>query len=187
MIDETRQYGTRLGAPDAGDLLKPLILSLVIVVADQITKLIIVRTVPLYYESGYTIKVIGDFFRIIHARNLGVAFSIGNGFPFWLRKTLFVAIPVVVLALLFMTIYRSREITSGQRWCIAAIFGGGFGNIIDRVFRPLGVVDFLDVKFYGLLGMERWPTFNVADSSVVVGGIILVVSMLFTAHTDNDE
>lgn len=182
----SRQYDTRLGALDTGDLLRPLILTVLIVVADQITKLLIVRNVPLYYETGFSIDVIGNFFRIIHARNLGIAFSIGNGFPFWLRKGLFVAMPVVVLILLFFTIYRSREIGQGQRWCIAAVFGGGLGNIIDRVFRPLGVVDFLDVKFYGLFGMERWPTFNVADSSVVVGGIILVVSMLFTTKTYNE-
>lgn len=173
------RYNTTLGAPKFSELLTPLILTLGIVVVDQITKFIIVRNVPLYYESGYVLEVIGDFFRIIHARNLGIAFSIGDGFPLWVRKALFVAMPIVVLVLLFFSLYRSREIGNGQRWCIAAIFGGGVGNLIDRIFRPLGVVDFLDVKFYGLFGLERWPTFNVADSSVVVGGIVLVVSMFF--------
>lgn len=186
MGDNARQYDTRLGAPDAKELLLPLILTAIIVIVDQITKLIIVRNVPLIYESGFTIEVIGDFFRIIHARNLGIAFSIGDGLPFWLRKALFVAMPLMVLVLLLFTIYRSREIGQGQRWCIAAIFGGGIGNLIDRVFRPLGVVDFLDVKFYGLFGMERWPTFNVADSSVVVGGIVLIISMLFTTTVRNE-
>jgi signal peptidase II len=58
------------------------------------------------------------------------------------------------------------------------IIGGGIGNIIDRIFRTDGVVDFVSVKFYGLLGMDRWPTFNVADSSVVVCFLILLVTML---------
>ena len=53
------------------------------------------------------------------------------------------------------------------------------GNIIDRIFRPEGVVDFISAKFYGILGFERWPTFNAADSSVVVCGIILVVTLFF--------
>ena len=61
------------------------------------------------------------------------------------------------------------------------IAGGGFGNLIDRFFRAEGVVDFIDVKFYGLFGMERWPTFNVADSAVVVCGILLIISFIVTS------
>ncbi|MFP4151505.1 MAG: signal peptidase II [Alkalispirochaeta sp.] len=177
-----RSYGTLLGAPEPKDLLKPLILTLILVVLDQITKGIIVRNVPLYYESGYMIEVLGDFFRIIHARNLGIAFSIGDGLPFWIRKLLFVLLPIAVILVLFFAFYSSRDISQRQRWFVAAILGGGVGNIIDRIFRPLGVVDFLDVKFYGLFGLERWPTFNVADASVVVGGILLMVSMLFESR-----
>ncbi|MFA7566212.1 MAG: signal peptidase II [Alkalispirochaeta sp.] len=175
-----RTYNTSLGAPEPQELLKPLLLTLLIVVLDQVTKWLVVKYIPLYYESGYAIEVLGDFFRIVHARNLGVAFSIGNTLPFWLRKVLFVGMPIAVILLLFFGFYSSREITPFQRWCVALILGGGVGNILDRVFRPAGVVDFLDVKFYGLLGMERWPTFNVADSTVVVGGIMLILSMLFT-------
>ena len=170
----------RPGTIDTADLLRPLILSAAIVIIDQITKAIIVARVPLFYESGFMIEVFGDFLRIIHARNLGVAFSIGNGLPFWLRKVLFVAIPTAMLFLIFFTFYRSDELTQKQRWLVAAIIGGGVGNIIDRIFRPLGVVDFVDVRFYGLLGMERWPTFNVADAGVSVGGVLLILTMFFT-------
>jgi signal peptidase II len=56
--------------------------------------------------------------------------------------------------------------------------GGGLGNVIDRIFRSEGVVDFLSFKFYGLFGFERWPTFNVADSSVVVCAVLLVISTI---------
>jgi signal peptidase II len=52
------------------------------------------------------------------------------------------------------------------------------GNIFDRFFRPEGVVDFIDVKFFGLFGMERFPTFNVADSFVMVCAILLVISVI---------
>ena len=169
------------GAPTPRELWTPLILAAAIVLVDQITKAIIVAHVPLYYRTGFSIEVLGDFFRIIHARNLGIAFSIGDGLPFWLRKALFVAVPVAVLGVLVGSLYRSRDLTRTQRWYVAAIIGGGVGNIIDRVFRPQGVVDFLDVKFYGLFGLERWPTFNVADSSVVVGGVLLVLTMFFSS------
>ncbi|WP_461252145.1 signal peptidase II, partial [Treponema sp. R8-4-B8] len=74
----------------------------------------------------------------------------------------------------------SDEFTPIQRWALAGIIGGGIGNIIDRIFRSDGVVDFISVNIYGLLGMQRWPTFNIADSSVVVGCILLLVTMFFT-------
>ena len=73
---------------------------------------------------------------------------------------------------------RTNDLSRFQRWLLAAVFGGGLANMVDRVFRPRGVVDFVDVKFYGLFGMERYPTFNVADSSVVVAGLLLLVSFL---------
>jgi signal peptidase II len=186
-----RQRGSGTGATTEplspvprSELVRPLILVAAIVILDQITKFIIVQNVPLIYETGFMIEVIGDFLRIIHARNLGIAFSIGDSLPFWLRKTLFVAMPIGVLIVLYVSFYRSPELTRMQRWAVASILGGGIGNIIDRIFRPLGVVDFIDVRFYGLFGLERWPTFNVADSSVVVGGVLLIVSMLFAGRAE---
>ena len=78
-----------------------------------------------------------------------------------------------------------------QRWAICGIVGGGIGNLIDRFFRAEGVVDFIDVKFYGLFGFERWPTFNIADASVVVCGVLLVLSFVIdsrkSASTDVSE
>ena len=76
--------------------------------------------------------------------------------------------------------FRNNEWNKLQRWAIMGIVGGGLGNLIDRFFRAEGVVDFIDVKFYGLFGLERWPTFNVADSAVVVCGILLIISFLIT-------
>ena len=61
---------------------------------------------------------------------------------------------------------------------MAAITGGGIANCLDRFFRPGGVIDFIDIKFYGILGLERYPTFNIADSSVVVGGLLLVYTLV---------
>jgi signal peptidase II len=179
-----RSYDTTLGEPRRRDLLLPMVLLAIIVVVDQLTKWLIVKNVPMFYQSGYSIEVIGEFLRIIHVRNLGIAFSIGHGLAPWMRRVLFVALPLVVMVILFFSFYTSRNLTQWQRWCVAGILGGGAGNIIDRLFRPAGVVDFLDVRFYGIFGMERWPTFNVADASVVVSGILLVLSMLLTPGED---
>lgn len=182
-----RSYNTTLGGPHRHSLLRPLILLVLIVVVDQLTKWVIVAQVPLFYDAGFTIEVIGDFFRITHVRNLGIAFSIGHGAPPVIRRILFVALPIAVMGILFFSFYLSRSLTQGQRWAVAAILGGGIGNIIDRIFRPGGVVDFLDVRFFGLFGLERWPTFNVADSAVVIGGIFLVFSMMRAPREDTHE
>jgi signal peptidase II len=154
-----------------------MLLILGIIVADQATKLLVVQTIPLITEGGPIIEVFGDFFRLVHARNLGIAFSLGDTLPAGIRSVLFVMLPALVLIILMVYYFRTDELTVVQRWAVAGIVGGGFGNLIDRVFRSQGVVDFLDVKFYGLFGLARWPTFNIADASVVVCGILLVATM----------
>ena len=128
-----------------------------------------------------------DFLILYHVRNPAIAFSIGYGLPQPYRFILFVIVPIVVLLVLTWYYFRTTEFTRLQRWAIAGIIGGGIGNIIDRIFRPDGVVDFISVKFYGIFGMERWPTFNVADSSVVVCCFILLFSMLIPQKQNPGE
>jgi signal peptidase II len=161
--------------------LLPFALTLVVLVADQITKALIVANIDPYTIGA---QFLGDFLRIIHARNPGIAFSLGAGLPQPVRTVLFTLLPLAVIAFLVAFYWKADEITRIQRWAVAGIIGGGLGNLIDRIFRPEGVVDFIDVKFYGLFGLERWPTFNVADASVVVCGILLIVTMLFEGKAD---
>lgn len=151
------------------------ILSAVLIIADQITKYLVVKFIPPYTVAW---SFGGDFFRLIHVKNLGVAFSMGSGFPDFLRIVLFIIVPLLVLAAVGFYLVKGKDLTNGQRWTLAAIVGGGVGNQIDRIFRPDGVVDFLDFKFYGLFGLERWPTFNIADASLVVSSIVLVILLI---------
>jgi signal peptidase II len=163
--------------------LLPFLLSGFVIVADQLTKGFIVKNWPLRSPtSGEFIKdVLGnDLLWIIHVRNKAIAFSLGNSLPAGLRPPLFIILPILVLAFLCWYYYKSGELTTLQRWAFAGILGGGVGNIIDRIFRPDGVVDFISVKFFGFLGMDRFPTFNVADSSVVICGILLFLSIILS-------
>ena len=162
--------------------LLPLVLTVVVIVLDQITKVLVCRYIPV---NTIGTQFLGDFLRIIHVRNPGVAFSFGARWPDAMRRLAFSVIPIIVLAIVFGVYFRNNDFTKLQRWAICGVIGGGFGNIIDRIFRPAGVVDFIDVKFYGLFGLERWPTFNVADSAVVVCGILLVVSFLIAIIKEN--
>lgn len=159
------------------ELLYPFLLTFGIIILDQLTKLWIVQNIPLN-TIGYSF--LDSFLRIIHVRNTGVAFSLGAGWSAPVRMVLFTFVPAGVLIGLISYYFQTPEFTKVQRWAIAGIIGGGFGNIIDRMFRAEGVVDFIDVRFFGLFGMERFPTFNVADSSVVVCGILLMITLFIT-------
>ncbi|MDR2551853.1 MAG: signal peptidase II [Treponema sp.] len=155
--------------------LLPFILTLLTLGADQSSKAFIAARWP---QNSFITDVFGnEFLHIIHVRNKAIAFSLGYNLPEWVKPLLFVLVPLAVLALLIRYYFVSNEFNALQRWSVAGILGGGIGNLIDRIFRPDGVVDFISVKFYGFLGLERWPTFNVADSCVVVFGILLFVTM----------
>ncbi|HUV06414.1 MAG TPA: signal peptidase II [Spirochaetia bacterium] len=149
----------------------PFILTLGVILVDQVSKAIISFTL----RVGDKIEVLGDFFWLWHVRNTGMAFSMGSNLPPQLRGIFFLALPVIVLLFLMVYYFRMADLTGIQRWCFAAILGGGLGNLIDRFLRPDGVVDFVSIKFYGLFGIERYPTFNFADSTVVVAGIIVII------------
>jgi len=158
----------------------PFILTGFIILADQITKAIIVNIKP---ELGLIKDVFNNnILWIYHVRNKAIAFSIGENLPEAIKPVLFIIVPILVLCFLVWYYFKSDEFTRIQRWAAAGIIGGGFGNIIDRIFRPDGVVDFISVKFYGIFGFERWPTFNIADSSVVVCCILLFVSVFITTE-----
>jgi signal peptidase II len=88
------------------------------------------------------------------------------------------------MGVLVVYYFKTDELSTVQRWALCGIVGGGLGNLIDRIWRPEGVIDFMSVKFYGLFGLERWPTFNVADSSIVVCGILLVAAGFFVTVPD---
>lgn len=169
---------------DRKQLFYPFILTVVLIIADQITKLLIIRTIELH-TIGYS--AFDGLLRIVHTRNLGIAFSIGRGFSETLRSMLFILIPLAIMAGLVVYYFRTAELTRLQRWAIAGVLGGGLGNQVDRISRSSGVVDFIDIKFFGIFGLERWPVFNVADASIVVSGIILVISIIFQKGMDEHE
>jgi signal peptidase II len=164
--------------------LMPFSLAAAVIAIDQATKWFIASNWPI----GSVVKRLfidesGDgLLEIWHVRNKVIAFSLGNGIPEPLRPFLFVVLPLCVLAFLVWYYMTSSEFTRLQRWAIAGIVGGGLGNLIDRVLRPDGVVDFISVKFYGLFGFDRWPTFNVADSGVVVCVVLWLLSILISPN-----
>ncbi len=159
--------------------LYPVFLAVGIILVDQITKILVFNNV----EFGTIYASFFDgFLRITHVWNTGAAFSFGHDFAPIIRALLLRWFPLVVLIGVIVYYFKTDEISRFQQWCLWGIVGGGFGNLIDRFFRPGGVVDFIDVDFFDInfLGMylTRWPVFNVADMSVVISGALLLVSFI---------
>lgn len=137
-----------------------------------------VKNIP---EGTIAKKIFGDFLWICHVRNTGAAFSLGADGSIFMRVVVLIVLPLALMVFVSWLIVSEKNFfTKAQRWFAAGILGGGIGTIIDRIFRfDSGVVDFISVKFYGIFGLERWPTFNVSDSCVVIFVILLAISMVF--------
>jgi signal peptidase II len=116
------------------------------------------------------VPILGDFFRLTFIYNPGAAFGLHLG-PY--SRPIFLALAFVALAVL-LVMYRHTTAHDRLRlFAIGAISGGALGNVIDRVRSAEGVVDFLD---FGI-GNLRWPVFNIADTAVTVGAILLLASL----------
>jgi signal peptidase II len=153
----------------------PFALTPFIMLADQLVKAEALRTLP----PGRVVPVIGDLLRFVLFQNTAIGFSIGRNLPAAVQRPLFIALNVVVVAAVVLySLFTRDNLTGFQRWCLAAIVGGGLGNNIDRIFRPAGVVDFVQMKVFGLFGMEYWPVYNLSDATLVISGILLVISFL---------
>lgn len=165
--------------------LTPFIFSALIVILDQVTKALVVAYIP---ENTVKFSLFNDFLRIVHVRNTAVAFSLGEGLEMPLKIVLFIVVPLILVAAISYYIVKDeREFSRFEEYMLAGFVGGGCGNLIDRVFRHMSVVDFISTNNYGLFGMERFPTYNIADASVVICVILLVLSMLFFKKGNKNE
>jgi signal peptidase II len=143
------------------------LISVGILLMDQLSKWIIVHIsgfqLGLYPPFGGK-TIIPGFFNLAYAVNHGAAWGMLEGYS-WLL-VLF-AIVVLILMIVFRKELELHQLSS--QWCFGLISGGIIGNTIDRIFRG-HVVDFLDFRLPGY----QWPTFNVADSAIVVGTLIYI-------------
>ena len=135
-----------------------------IVAADQITKFLTVANIGLHVDKPF----IPNFLSLTYEQNRGAAFSSFEGMQ-WLFALIFVVFTVLILWEYFK---KPMPFSKFERWCIAAIYGGGLGNMIDRV-RMGYVVDMIQTDFMD------FPVFNVADCFITCGCIALMVSLCF--------
>lgn len=148
--------------------------SVLIVILDQITKL----TVKAKFDLHESINVWGEIVRLTYIENPGMAFGIRFGGKYFF--TVFASLATIVI---LVYLYRIRHERLLSRSALALIFGGAIGNLIDR-YAYGQVIDFIDV---GLDFDTRWPVFNIADSAVTVGMLILVFFVLFEREPQPDN
>lgn len=141
-----------------------LAIAAVIVIVDQVTKLVAVAEL----EGAPAVDLVGETVRLVLLRNPGAAFSLGTDAT--------VVLSLVATAVVLGLLSFSRRIhSSWWAWGLGLILGGAAGNLVDRFVRSPGVlrghvVDFVSVGW--------WPVFNVADSCLVAGVIVLAVTVL---------
>jgi signal peptidase II len=146
-----------------------IIVSLVIIILDQVTKWLVLVNMPLY-ES---IPIIENLFNLTHIHNTGGAFGFMADQSPLIRQILFHGVSFLSLGVIVYFYHQAPTKYPFLLVSLSLIFGGAVGNLIDR-FRLGEVVDFLD--FY--VGHYHWPAFNVADSAVSVGVTVLMYYMI---------
>jgi len=135
-----------------------------IVAADQLTKILTVANIALYQD----VEFIPGFLGLTYVQNTGAAFSSFEGQQ-WLFALIFL---LFTAAIVYEYFKKPMGFSRFERWCIAAVYGGGLGNMIDRI-RLGYVVDMIETKFMD------FPVFNVADCFITCGCILLMVSLVF--------
>jgi signal peptidase II len=145
------------------------IFTALLILSDQLTKYMVASALPL----GTGKAVFPGLLNLVHVRNPGGAFSVFAGSDSLWKQRIFIILTVVVVAVI---IYAYGKVPRSDLWNRAAyvlISGGALGNLIDRA-RMGEVIDFLDIH----VGQWHWPVFNVADSAITAGAIMLLISLL---------
>jgi signal peptidase II len=150
----------------------PFLISSLIVLLDQATKYLVRQ----FIEPFKLIEVL-PFLHLVNVRNKGAAFGLfkdlGNAF--------FVVLSLTALVTLSFLLLRAGMRPFG-RLCLALILGGAAGNLIDRVFME-SVIDFIDF----FIDRYHWPAFNVADSAITIGLVMLLFSSEFKRRPDKER
>lgn len=146
------------------------VLIAILLISDLVTKVLIARNIAI----NSSIEVIPNFLHLVHIRNRGAIFGFfsqsGN---IWV----FILLTLASLAALGLVIYYFFKTSPSEKFLkisLSLILAGALGNLIDRVFRG-SVIDFLDFSVKGW----HWPSFNVADSCITIGALLLVFVFLF--------
>jgi signal peptidase II len=158
------------------------LVSIAVLVLDQMTKVAAHR----YLSDRGVVEIIPNFFSLWYSLNPGGLFGAFRDWNSPVRFVLLTLLPIVAVGLISVYLAKSREIDRPTLSGLALVLGGAMGNLVDRLIRG-EVIDFLDVYvapssladwLVTHFGTAHWPTFNIADSSIVIGASLLLLSIL---------
>jgi len=144
--------------------------ALAVYIADRLTKLVIMDN----FGLDQSMPVIKGFFDITYVRNPGAAFSVFSSMPDSLRLPFFLALTLAAIAMLVFFVRQTRPEHTVTLVALAMILGGAAGNLTDRLLYG-SVVDFICWS----VGRYHWPAFNIADSGITVGCVLLGIEVFF--------
>ncbi len=146
------------------------LIALGVVLVDQATKWLLAANIQLHDS----LSVIPGFFRLTHVENRGAAFGLFSDSPGEWKVAMLILFSLVALVVVSSLLWKNSHAMNATGFALSLILGGALGNLWDRVLTG-HVVDFLDFS----LGPYHWPAFNVADSAIVIGALMLVAEILF--------
>jgi signal peptidase II len=155
-----------------------LLIAVAVLVLDRVTKWLIASRLSLH--DGIT--VIPHFFRIVHVENPGAAFGLFAESPSHARLLLLIVFSLLALGIVGVLLWKNSHIVSATGTALSLILGGALGNLWDRVISG-HVTDFLEFH----AGSYYWPSFNVADSAIVIGAILLVGDIIFAKSPEQQK
>jgi signal peptidase II len=154
-----------------------IIIAALIVLSDRMTKWAISQKIAL----SDSIDVIPGVFRLTHVQNQGAAFGLFADSPSEWKVAMLILFSVAALAVVSALLWKNGNALNTTAIALSLVFGGALGNLWDRVVSGR-VIDFLDFYF----GSHHWPAFNIADSAIVVGALLLL-SEIFLAPQEEKE
>ena len=146
-----------------------------IIVLDQLTKIIVDRTMPLHHS----IPIVDGFFSLTYVRNTGAAFGIFAGSHEVFRLPFLIGVSILAIGFILVMLKRLRDDATGLVTALTFILAGAIGNLIDRVLHG-EVIDFLDVYYSNY----HWPAFNLADSFITVG---VTITLFYLVGAKGDD
>lgn len=150
--------------------LRWLILTFVVVLLDRISK----AAIEAKTAEGWRHEVVHNFIYLVHSKNPGIAFSMfADSASPWVCYVL-IGGSLVVIAILAWYLVAGADVSSRAAAGLALLLGGASGNLTDRILHG-GVTDFFELWF----GSYRYPAFNVADSAIAIGAILILFDVLF--------
>lgn len=144
-----------------------LFMAVMVVILDQISKIMVFE----YLAKTQPVVEVTSFFNLVSAWNTGVSFSMFNNLG---DAGIYILSGFSLMIVVFLIFWLSKEEALYMKLSLGAVIGGALGNVIDRV-RLGAVFDFLDVH----VNAYHWPAFNVADSFICIGAVLIVLDGIF--------